>query len=323
MGSNNALYEVESLNQPSGEQQSAACKASQKLSENVAGVAKDNSDINREMNNGRVKCSPPPITPPCQWEDIPPNPAIVSNRVNDMISREQSMHGNISELSPLVATDPKLAKKLDDINTQLMALEMETNKLYDMTSGGAYDEGAIDRENRVIEKLTKKLDEDRKSLSKDLGCDANDRRNGLVAQEHETVSCEVNMKPKEVWKQIGKFDTLPWHPGIEPTSASVNGNIRELTAVGGVPKFKETLIEDGKDRKTGVRYYTYQMTEGLPVQPISTLKVEPSGKGSRITWTADMDLSTLNEETANAVENGIKGFYQQGLSALLEKLNKK
>lgn len=323
MAGKNALYDVESLNQPSGEQQSAACKASQKLSENVAGVAMDNSDINREMNNGRVQCDPPPISPRCHWEEIPPNPAIVSNRVNDMISRETAMHGNLSELSTLVSGDPRLGQKLDQLNTQLLTLETETNKLYNMTTGGGYDEGAIDKENRVIEKLTKKLDENRKSLARDLGCDANDRRNRLVAQEHETVSCEVNMKPKDVWKMIGKFDTLPWHPGIEPKTAIVNGNIRELTAVEGIPKFKETLIEEGEDRKTGVRYYTYQMTEGLPVQPISTLKVEPYGKGSRITWTADMDLSSLNEETANAVESGIKGFYQMGLSALLEKLNKK
>jgi|GEM_PF-4713862 len=323
MAGQNSWNEVEALNQPTGDQKAAACKASQRLSENVAGISKDNSDINYEMNNGRVECYPPPITPRCRFEEIPPNPAVVDNRVSDMIKREQVMHSDLSQLSPLVSSDPKLAKDLNELNNRLTSLEMETNNLYNMTSGGRYDEGAISKENRTIGKLTKQLEESRKTLAHDLGCDSMDVQNTLVKQEHETVSCDVAMKPKQVWKQIGKFDALPWHPGIESGSVSPEGDVRTLVAQGGNPTFTEQLLDQGEDRKTGARYYTYKMAEGLPVQPISTLRVEPHGKGSRITWQADMDLGSLDDETAAAVSQGVKGFYQQGLSALLEKLNKK
>lgn len=309
--------------QPSGDEKKAACEASKRLSENVMAVSKDNSDINYQMNNGRVECYPPPITPRCRFEEIPPDSGIVTNRVNDMITREQSMHNNLSQISPVVAGDPKLAKELNEVNNRLQALEMETNKLYELTSAERYNEGAIDKENRVIGKLTKSLEESRKTLSRDMGCDAGDAQRDLVKPEHETVFCDVAMKPKQVWKQIGTFDALPWHPGIQSGSLSEDGKIRSLVADGGVPTFTEELIGQGEDRKTGERYYTYKMAGGLPVQPISTLRVEPHGKGSRITWTAEMDLSDLDEQTAQAVSSGIKGFYQQGLSALMEKLNKK
>lgn len=323
MAVENSWNNAEALNQPSGEQKVAACAASHRLSENVAGISKDNSDINYEMNNGRVECYPPPITPRCQWQDIPPNPAVVDNRINDMINRQRAMHSDLSQLSPLVASDPKLARGLDEVNNRLMALEMETNNLYNMTVGGRYNEDAISKETRTIEKLTKNLEGSRRALARDLGCDSRDLQDTLVAQDHETVSCDVAMKPKQVWKQIGKFDALPWHPGIESGSISPEGDVRKLIAGGGSPVFTEQLLSQGEDRKTGTRYYTYQITEGLPVQPISTLRVEPHGKGSRITWQADMDLSALDDETAAAVTNGIKGFHQQGLSALMEKLNKK
>lgn len=323
MGRDSAWSEMESsLTQPSDDQKSAACKASQLLRENVVGVQNDNSDVNKQMSNFEVHCDPPPITPRCRAVEIPPNPAVVDKKVNDMIAREQAMHGNLSELTPLVATDPKLSAEVNAVNNQLMGLELETNKLYDLTAGGQYDKDAVVKENRTIEKLSKQLDKDTKTLIKDLGCDRNELQTASIDQEHETVFCDVAMKPKEVWKQIGKFDTLPWHPGIEPESAKLDGDIRTLTAKGGAPIFTEQLLEENVDRKTGAGYYTYKMTGGLPVQPISTLRVEPHGKGSRITWQADMDLNGLEPQAAEAVNNGIKGFYQEGLSALLEKFNK-
>lgn len=323
MGRDSAWAEMESsLTQPSDDQKSAACKASQLLRENVVGVQNDNSDVNKQMSNFEVHCDPPPITPRCRAVEIPPNPAVVDNRVNDMIAREQSMHANLSELTPLVATDPKLAKEVNAVNNQLLGLETETNKLYDLTSGSYYDKDAVIKENRIIQKLTKQLDADSKALIKDLGCDRNELQTASIDQEHETVFCDMAMKPKEVWKQIGKFDTLPWHPGIEPENSTQDGDVRKLTAKGGTPVFTEQLLSQSVDRKTGAGYYTYKMTDGLPVQPVSTLRVEPHGKGSRITWQADMDLSNLDPATAEAVNKGIKGFYQEGLSALLEKFNK-
>lgn len=316
---------MESLVQPSDADRQSACKASQRLHDSIANIERDNGEVSRQMHNSRVECQPPPITPRCRVEEIPPDPSVVDKSVNKMIKSEELMQSDISAISPLAANNPQLGKDLQTMNNQLLSLEMETQNLYNLTSGAKYDKDAIVKENRTIQKLTKELEKTQRIVSKDIGCDGNDRRLAGTEQERESVSCDVDAKPKEVWKQIGKFDTLSWHPGIESGTVTQEGSetVRNLISKDNGPKFTETLVERVEDKKSGINHYTYQMTGGLPVQPMATLRVEPHGKGSRITWEADIDTSKVDAATADAVLHGIKGFYQQGLSSLLEKFNKK
>lgn len=130
-----------------------------------------------------------------------------------------------------------------------------------------------------------------------------------------SVSRDVNAKPEEVWKAIGKFDTLPWHPAIESGKVETDANggtTRTLVAKGGNPVFVEKLLEQGPN------FLRYKMTSGLPLQPEGTLRVEPnSNGGSRITWEAKIDGS--DKKTVEAVTSGVMGFYSAGLDNLTKK----
>lgn len=133
-----------------------------------------------------------------------------------------------------------------------------------------------------------------------------------------SVSRDIDMKPDEVWKSIGKFDELPWHPGIQSGKVETDANgvaTRTLVAKGGSPVFVEQLVEQGPN------YLKYNMTSGLPLQPVGTLSVEPNSKGgSRITWSAQIDGK--DPKTVEAVTNGVMGFYAAGLDNLVAKLKK-
>ncbi len=132
-----------------------------------------------------------------------------------------------------------------------------------------------------------------------------------------SVSRDVAAKPEDVWKFIGKFDELPWHPGIESGKVeSKNGDtIRTLVAKGGSPVFVEQLLEKGPN------FIKYKMIGGLPLQPEATISVEPNKNGgTTITWSAKIDGA--DKKTVEAVTAGVTGFYASGLENLQKKFGK-
>lgn len=125
-----------------------------------------------------------------------------------------------------------------------------------------------------------------------------------------SVHRDVAADPDTVWARIGRFDTLPWHPGLESGTLE-SPTRRRLVAKGGGPVFTEELTE------TGPHFLRYRMVDGLPVHPEGTLRVEPNGSGgTRITWEADVDTSGLAPDAAQGVTKGITAFYEAGLDAL-------
>lgn len=130
-----------------------------------------------------------------------------------------------------------------------------------------------------------------------------------------SVFRDVNAKPEEVWKEIGKFDSLPWHPAIESGKVETDANgstVRTLVAKGGSPVFVEQLLEQGPN------FLRYKMHSGLPLQPEGTLRVEPNSHGgSRITWEAKIEGS--DQQTVEAVTGGVMNFYAAGLDKLQAK----
>lgn len=139
-----------------------------------------------------------------------------------------------------------------------------------------------------------------------------------VEKSLHSVSREVSASPEEVWKAIGKFDALPWHPGIESGKVQTKCGVttRSLVAKGGSPVFEEQLLEQGP------HHIKYKMIGGLPLQPEGTLKVESNGHGgSKITWEAKIDGA--DKKTVEAVTAGVTGFYAAGLDNLVKKFDKK
>ncbi|MBX9685395.1 MAG: SRPBCC family protein [Candidatus Obscuribacterales bacterium] len=126
-----------------------------------------------------------------------------------------------------------------------------------------------------------------------------------------TVSREIDVKPDEIWKAIGKFDALPWHPAIQSGKVETKNNetFRTLVAKGGSPVFVEKLLEQGPN------FIRYKMTDGLPLQPEATLKIEDNGRGgTRISWSARIDGA--DQKLVDAVSNGVMNFYAAGLDDL-------
>lgn len=139
-----------------------------------------------------------------------------------------------------------------------------------------------------------------------------------VEKNLHSVSREVSASPEEVWKAIGKFDALPWHPGIESGKVQTKCGVttRSLVAKGGSPVFEEQLLEQGP------HHIKYKMIGGLPLQPEGTLKVESNGHGgSKITWEAKIDGA--DKKMVEAVTAGVTGFYAAGLDNLVKKFDKK
>lgn len=124
-----------------------------------------------------------------------------------------------------------------------------------------------------------------------------------------TRTKQLDVPAAEVWGRIGGFHRLhEWLPGIEGSTPSEDGKVRELALSGGA-KIVEELIEQGDS------YYTYKMTEGpLPVRDCaSTLRVRPEGDASVVEWEVTFEPDGIPEEQAVAI---IEGVYDAGLGNL-------
>ena len=130
------------------------------------------------------------------------------------------------------------------------------------------------------------------------------------------VHRDVDASVDEVRQILGKFDALPWHPGL--AKGTVDGNTRVLTAKG-----ENALVFTEELRELSENHVTYQMTEGLPFQPLSTLSFKSNDQGgTRIDWTADFDTQDHPEEEVQGVVAGVTAFYEAGLDALKERFAK-
>jgi len=115
----------------------------------------------------------------------------------------------------------------------------------------------------------------------------------------------------EVWTKIGDFCGIAnWHPAVEKCELSSDGKERTLSLKGG-----GTIVEDLVNWKDKGHSYTYMIKSGpLPVADyVSTLKVEPHGKGSVIVWSGH--YKAKGAPSAKAKE-AIDGVYKGGADAL-------
>ncbi len=115
----------------------------------------------------------------------------------------------------------------------------------------------------------------------------------------------------EVWTKIGDFCGIAdWHPAVENCELSSDGKERTLSLKGG-----GTIVEDLVNWKDKGHSYTYTIKSGpLPVADyVSTLKVEPHGKGSVIVWSGH--YKAKGAPPAKAKE-AIDGVYKGGAGAL-------
>ena len=135
---------------------------------------------------------------------------------------------------------------------------------------------------------------------------------------------EINAPADKVWKIIGNFQDMSWHPAVEKTEGSGGnepGAKRKLTLKGGGTINEALSRYDAADHSL-----SYEITEvDVKVLPVnnysSTLSVEGEGGKSVVRWkgafyrgfTNNDPPPELNDEAAG---KAVTGVYDAGLAAI-------
>ena len=113
----------------------------------------------------------------------------------------------------------------------------------------------------------------------------------------------------EMWRRIGDFRRMEWHPEVRRVETSEDGTSRKLTTSDGTV-LAESLIDSGS------RHYTYRLEGGpSPVaDAISTLRVRAQNRGACVVeWEADFKAANVADDEAHSF---ISRIFQTGLNAL-------
>lgn len=148
----------------------------------------------------------------------------------------------------------------------------------------------------------------------------------------------LDAAPDEVWRVIGRFDDMNWHPAVARTAMTPEGapadvpeestRVLHLKAENGDPTITERLMSLDPEK----RQYKYMITDvAVAVLPVtnysSTLQVKDKDGKAEVTWKAGFyrgypnndPPADLNDDAAMAAVNGI---HQAGLDALAERFGK-
>lgn len=135
---------------------------------------------------------------------------------------------------------------------------------------------------------------------------------------------EINAPADKVWKIVGNFQDMGWHPAIEKTEGSGGnepGAKRTLTLKGG-GQIHETLTRYNAQGRS----LSYEITEvDVKVLPVnnysSTLSVEGEGDKSVLTWRGAFYRGYMNNDpppelSDEAAVKAVTGVYEGGLDAV-------
>lgn len=110
----------------------------------------------------------------------------------------------------------------------------------------------------------------------------------------------------EVWAKIGNFGELTWMPGVD--TCELDGDDRILGMFGSM-----RIVERQFARNDEERTLTYGIVDGdmKPEVHRATIKVNPAGSGSFVTWDVTTD---------DAMVEVMQGAYTGALEALKSQL---
>ncbi len=143
-----------------------------------------------------------------------------------------------------------------------------------------------------------------------------------------TETVEINASPDKVWKVIGNFQDMSWHPAIAKTEGK-GGNepqaTRTLTLKSG------GTINEMLDKYDAAKMsYKYEMqhpdVKVIPVNDYSsTLSVKGEGDKSTVEWRGAFYRGFMNNDpppelSDEAAKKAVTGIYRSGLDALKAKL---
>jgi hypothetical protein len=139
-----------------------------------------------------------------------------------------------------------------------------------------------------------------------------------------TKTVEINAPADKVWKMIGDFQNMGWHPAVEKTEGSGGnepGAIRTLTLKGG-GQIHETLTKYNAEGHS----LSYEITDvDVKVLPVknysSTISVEGDGGKSVLKWKGAFYRGYMNNDPPpelndEAAIKAVSGVYEGGLAAV-------
>ncbi len=127
-----------------------------------------------------------------------------------------------------------------------------------------------------------------------------------------SMTTDLNASADQVWKLIGGFNALPdWHPAIEKSELTEEGQMRTLSIAGG-----GTIIEKLEKVDDGAHTYTYSITDSpLPVANYTaTITVSGEGDNSTIEWSSDFE--PIGGASAEDAMKAVQDIYQAGFDNL-------
>jgi carbon monoxide dehydrogenase subunit G len=116
----------------------------------------------------------------------------------------------------------------------------------------------------------------------------------------------IDRPADEVWATIGNFGELTWMPGVD--SSELDGDVRTLSMFGSMRVVERQFARDDDERTL-----TYGIIDGdmKPEVHRATIKVNPAGSGSFVTWDVTTD---------DAMVEVMQGAYTGALEALKAQL---
>ncbi len=134
-----------------------------------------------------------------------------------------------------------------------------------------------------------------------------------------SVSQNLSADPAEVWREIGRFGQLAWHPAVATTVVQGNpervGAVREVTTVDGAVLVEKLLAHDAHQHSLRYRVEHWP----LPVTGyVSTLQVRPGRfGGSTVVWSSQFRRTDAIDDAG--ARQLVSGIYTSGLQALVQR----
>ncbi len=125
-----------------------------------------------------------------------------------------------------------------------------------------------------------------------------------------SLSTRLGVSADEAWKLIGGFNALPdWHPAVEKSELTEEGQTRTLHIVGG-----GEIVEKLEKSDDNARTYTYSIVNSpLPVANYTaTIVVREEDGGCVVDWSSEFDAVGVEHEASDV----INGIFQAGLDNL-------
>lgn len=143
-----------------------------------------------------------------------------------------------------------------------------------------------------------------------------------------TETVEINAPPEKVWKVIGNFQDMSWHPAVAKLEGQGGNDVnatRTLTLKSG-----GTIAEKLDAYDAAKMLYKYEITDvDVKVLPVknysSSLSVKGDGGKSTVEWKGAFYRGFMNNEpppelNEEAAIKAVTGVYRSGLDALKQKL---